>query len=179
MIGIYATASNGVIGQNNKLPWSIPKDLSHFRELTQNHIVIMGRKTYDGLPCAPRGFSNRINIVLTREPGRRSLSVKYTTIEELPPFLEKLHDVYPEKKVFVIGGATIFELLRPQIKEWYITRIHKEYSGDTIFSADLTGFIKNGEHSFDSESPADVCKVTIEHWVRAGDDDEDEDENLE
>jgi dihydrofolate reductase len=71
MYGIVAISQNGVIGRNGSLPWNIPEDLRHFRNLTVGNIVIMGRKTFDSLPVsksgAALGLPGRINIVLTRQ----------------------------------------------------------------------------------------------------------------
>jgi hypothetical protein len=47
---IYARAANGVIGREGTMPWHLPEDLAHFRQLTQGQPVIMGRKTWDSLP---------------------------------------------------------------------------------------------------------------------------------
>ena len=60
---IAAASTNNVIGFDNKLIWNIPKDLKRFKELTQGHSVIMGRKTFESLPCP---LPNRRNIVVTR-----------------------------------------------------------------------------------------------------------------
>ena len=56
---IAAASINNVIGNNNKLIWHIPKDLIRFKELTSNHGVIMGRKTFESLPYP---LPNRLNI---------------------------------------------------------------------------------------------------------------------
>ena len=61
---IVAMSKNGVIGNNNKLPWYIPEDLVNFSELTKGHIIIMGRKTFESLPNGP--LKNRLNVVLSR-----------------------------------------------------------------------------------------------------------------
>ena len=60
---IAAASANNVIGFDNKLIWNIPKDLKRFKELTQGHSVIMGRKTFESLPSP---LPNRRNIVVTR-----------------------------------------------------------------------------------------------------------------
>lgn len=62
---LAAVASNGVIGCDNKMPWHLPEDLKHFKQLTLGHIVIMGRKTYESIG---KSLPERINIVITRQP---------------------------------------------------------------------------------------------------------------
>ena len=60
---IFASDINGVIGNNNTIPWYVPEDLSYFRKITTYGIVVMGRKTFESLP---NGYlKNRINIVIT------------------------------------------------------------------------------------------------------------------
>ena len=44
---IVACDLNGIIGNNNKIPWHIPDDLKHFKNLTENNIIVMGRKTFN------------------------------------------------------------------------------------------------------------------------------------
>jgi dihydrofolate reductase len=46
---IAAVSENNVIGKDNQIPWRIKKDMQRFQELTLNHPVIMGRKTYESL----------------------------------------------------------------------------------------------------------------------------------
>ena len=64
---IYARAANGVIGKDNRLPWHIPEDMAHFKQLTQGCPVVMGRKTWDSLPARFRPLPGRTNIVVTRQ----------------------------------------------------------------------------------------------------------------
>lgn len=63
---VSAVAFNGIIGKENDLPWSIPEDLQHFKNVTKNQIVLMGRKTFQALG---RPLPNRENWVLTRAKG--------------------------------------------------------------------------------------------------------------
>jgi dihydrofolate reductase len=70
MIGlIWAQVANGVIGAGGTMPWHLPEDLVHFREVTRGAVVIMGRRTWESLPPAFRPLPGRRNVVLSREPG--------------------------------------------------------------------------------------------------------------
>ena len=60
---VYARAANGTIGKDGGLPWHIPADLKHFKEVTMGKPMIMGRKTFESLPGILPG---RRHIVLTR-----------------------------------------------------------------------------------------------------------------
>ena len=69
MIKLIVAVSHGdVIGQAGRLPWpTFPKDMAHFKEVTQGHVVIMGRKTWESLPASVRPLPGRQNVVLTRD----------------------------------------------------------------------------------------------------------------
>ncbi len=64
---IYARARNGVIGQGGVMPWHLPEDLAHFKRVTLNHPVVMGRRTWDSIPPRFRPLPGRTNIVITRQ----------------------------------------------------------------------------------------------------------------
>ena len=67
MLGlIWAQARNRAIGRNGTMPWHVPEDLAFFRHVTNDHPVIMGRKTWEGLADKYRPLPNRTNIVVTR-----------------------------------------------------------------------------------------------------------------
>ena len=120
------------IGDNNTLPWSIPEDLKHFAKLTQNSVVIMGRKTYDSIPNAP--LKNRINIVLTKNPNESTNKlVIYTDYSSL----FKILDNYPNMKKFVIGGSEIYKLLFDNCNVFHVTLVHNDFSGEVKFPYDL------------------------------------------
>jgi dihydrofolate reductase len=102
---ILAITKNGIIGIDNKIPWYIKADLQRFRELTTNHIVIMGRKTFESLPNGP--LKNRINIVITRDQTKHHKyeNVYFTPIDEIDELIEKIQEqeTTSKKQVFIIG----------------------------------------------------------------------------
>ena len=63
---VAAIARNGVIGRDGAIPWRIPEDVAHFKELTTGHAVVMGRRTWDSLPDRFRPLPDRRNVVVTR-----------------------------------------------------------------------------------------------------------------
>lgn len=125
---IAAVASNYGIGKNNKLPWHLPADLKHFKELTTGHAVVMGKRTFESLPNGP--LPNRKNIVLTT-----FLEGDFDKYYEATSLRDALDLCEHEDKVFVIGGASIFKqaLVFPGIDIMYITWIHQEFDSDTFF----------------------------------------------
>lgn len=124
---IAALTNTGAIGKENDLLLIIPDDLKRFKELTTNHAVLMGRKTWESLPEKVRPLPNRTNIVVTRQrdydaPG----AVVCTSLEEA---LEKAE----AGEVFVIGGGQLFTETLPLADRLYLTLIDSDQDGDIFF----------------------------------------------
>lgn len=122
---IYARAANGVIGNNNTMPWHLPEDLAHFKKLTLGHPVIMGRKTWDSLPHKFRPLPGRTNVVITRQIGWQAPGTQ--TAASLQAALEICKS---SVEVWIIGGAQIYaqaELLAQRIE---VTEIAQDFAGD-------------------------------------------------
>lgn len=134
MRAIAAMASNRVIGKDGKLPWRIPGDLKFFKQMTENCICVVGRKTFDTLPF----LANRKFVVESREIGRYQLGKDPRTGNEicgtnLDPE-GRYSPIYSGRSdAWVIGGATIYQRLLPFCTDLYLTRIFKAYEGDTFF----------------------------------------------
>ena len=111
------------IGKDNKLLFQIPKDLERFKKLTDGNLVIMGRNTYDSLPHVD-GLPNRTNVVLSHRPID-SPAIRSCKFEGL--MIEPDHHT---DNVFVIGGASIYELLLPYCDTVYLTRVYKSLKHD-------------------------------------------------
>ena len=62
---IVAVNNDWGIGYNGDLLEHIPEDLKYFKKLTENNVVIMGRKTWDSLPKKP--LPNRLNMIVTSQ----------------------------------------------------------------------------------------------------------------
>lgn len=127
---IVACDLNGIIGNNNKIPWHIPDDLKHFKNLTENNIIVMGRKTFDSLPFKP--LKNRINIVLSNTMKHNDdNSIIVTNKENVYKVLENIKSQYPEKKIFIIGGNEIYNLFFNECTKIYLTLVSSIFPGDT------------------------------------------------
>lgn len=126
---IAAVSENRVIGKDGDIPWHIPEDLKHFREVTTGNPVIMGKTTFYSLPKEFRPLEDRTNIVLTRS-GLENESVKEAnSLEEAWKTAEKTGS----DKVFIIGGASVYEQTLDEADRMIITKINREYDGDTFF----------------------------------------------
>ncbi len=121
---IVAVAQGGVIGGENRLLWHISEDLRHFKSITSGHPVIMGRKTFESLG---RPLPNRENVVITRsEIEIEGCRVAHSLEEALSPYS-------PAESLFIIGGAQIYGEAMAIADRFYLTRVEREYEGDTYF----------------------------------------------
>lgn len=128
---IVAVDQNHGIGYKGDLLFKSSQDLKKFRELTENNIIIMGRKTLESLPGG-KPLPNRTNIVLTRDKTyQNDLCEVVNDIDELP-FIRDAYDGV--KDVYVVGGGEIYEKTLDMVNTCYITKIYKEFDADTYFS---------------------------------------------
>lgn len=126
---IAAVDSNWAIGYQNKLLVSIPDDMKLFRNTTQGHVVVMGRKTLESFPNG-RPLKNRVNVVLTSDKSYKvEGAIVVHSLEELDAELEK----YDSDEIYVIGGESIYRQLLDRCNRAYITKIEYEYQADAHF----------------------------------------------
>ena len=124
---IAAMARNRSIGIDNRLPWHLPADLKRFKALTMGHPMVMGRRTFDSVG---KPLPGRPTLVITRQPGWSAPGVIVThTLDEA---LERARALDGEE-VFVGGGEEIFRLALEQADRIYLTRIDRDFPGDTFF----------------------------------------------
>ena len=126
---IAAVARNGVIGIGNRLPWSLPADLKHFKALTLGHTVIMGRKTWESLPEKFRPLPGRRNVVVTRDATYRAEGA--TVAMSLPDAIAAAES----DEAFIIGGAELYRTALPLADRLQLTEIDANFDGDTWFPA--------------------------------------------
>jgi len=125
---IVAVARNGVIGRGSGLPWRMSSDLRRFREITMGKPVIMGRKTWEGLPRRP--LPGRPNIVITRH---MKYEAEGATVVSDPQQALLLAKETGSKEIFIIGGSEIFELFLPMADRLYLTEVDLAPEGDAYF----------------------------------------------
>jgi dihydrofolate reductase len=156
---IAAMSLNRVIGHGNKIPWHLPEDFKWFKKMTLGNIVVMGRKTFEGIGKA---LPNRKNLILTQHPRRfinshpeifchykewrggrglkRAYQLTFSKIEagEKTDLLifNSLHKLDPSdfpQKIFICGGAQIYEQALALCSDLYLTLVKKEVEGDAFF----------------------------------------------
>lgn len=122
---IVAVADNGVIGQQNGLPWRLPEDLKRFKALTMGKPIVMGRKTFDSIG---KPLPGRTNIVITRQP---ELSLPgCVVVASLPAAIAAAGNA---EEIMVIGGADIYRQALPAAQRVYLTQVHAQVEGDVSF----------------------------------------------
>lgn len=124
---IAAMAKNRAIGHEGIIPWRLPADLERFAELTRRHSVIMGRITLESIGEA---LKDRHNIVITSKGAYRADGC--TTVGSFEEALVVARTTEKDK-IFVIGGAQIYELALPYADEILLTVIDEDFEGDTFF----------------------------------------------
>ena len=134
----------------------VDDDLHMFRDYTTNNIIVMGRHTFDAIG---RQLPNRISVVFTRSNREDKKDLFYTdSIEKLEEIMKK----YPNKEVFVIGGAEIVKLLWHKLDELIVTRVDTVVEGADTFIPAFDDF----ELIDKSEIKDPTYKVYHERWKR-------------
>jgi dihydrofolate reductase len=128
LVLIAAVARNGVIGSDNRLLWSLPEDMKHFRVVTTGAPVIMGRRTWDSLPERFRPLPGRHNIVLSRQPGFAPVGATVTA-----GLARAVAAAGTAPRVFVIGGEQVYREALPLADELVLTEIDRDFAGDAHF----------------------------------------------
>lgn len=154
---IVAMAQNGVIGRDNSLPWRLPEDLRRFKAITMGKPILMGRKTFESIG---KPLPGRLNFVLTRNRDWHAEGVVVVNSVE-----EALRNVRGTDELIAIGGAEIYRLFMPFARRIYLTQVHAEVEGDTVFpDFDPTQWmdVEYSEHPADEKNNYDVTFVTLE-----------------
>ena len=124
---IVSKSKNNVIGNKNGLLWNFPDDMQRFRSVTEGHVIIMGRKTYESIG---RLLPSRKHVVFTNNPD---FKIDDTSVEVVHSVEDVQKYVDDKEENVVIGGAMIYGLLLPYVNKLYITDIDRDYEGDAIF----------------------------------------------
>lgn len=128
LTAIVAFDKNFAIGKDNQLLWHLPNDLKHFKNLTLNKTILMGRKTYESIG---RPLPNRRMIVLTRNTDFHS---DYATVIHNLNELKEL--ITPGNEVMLIGGAELYKLCLPYTDKIYATEVDAHINeADAFFPA--------------------------------------------
>lgn len=122
---IVAYAANRVIGKNGSMAWHLSEDLKRFRQLTMDHHIVMGRKTWESIG---RVLPGRKHIIISRKPGYEVAGAK--VVDSLNAAIAAARG---DSEIFVIGGGEIYALVLPIADRILATEIDRKYEGDTYF----------------------------------------------
>jgi len=146
---IVAMSENRAIGLNGQMPWHLSDELKRFRKLTTGHTIIMGRKTHDSIG---RPLPERRNIVISRNPNYQPTE----GVELFASLDEALAQTASEEKVYIIGGATLYEQTLDRAHELHLTVVHDEFKADTFLpEIDLNkwNLVDEQVHEIDEKHP--------------------------
>lgn len=150
-------ARNRVIGRDNKLPWHLPADLRHFKELTLGKPIIMGRKTWESLPGL---LPDRRHIVVTRRQDYVAEGAE--TAADLDAAIALAGNV---EEIMIVGGATLYAEALPVADRLYVTLVDAEIDGDAYFpdfDMDAWKVIEESGMPADEKNRYDLRFLTLE-----------------
>ncbi len=161
---LAAVAANGIIGRDNGLPWRIKSDMQHFRSLTMDKPVVMGRRTFQSIG---KPLAGRTTIVVSRDaafaaPGILVAGSLNTALEAARgEALRRGSDA-----IMITGGGDIYEQALPLATRLAITEVHKRVEGDARFPAidpKLWREVARAEHD---RGPADEVSFAFVTYAR-------------
>jgi dihydrofolate reductase len=124
---IAAIGENRAIGLGGKMPWNIREDLRRFRQLTQGHVIIMGRRTFESLG---KKLDGRINIIITTDDDFRPYDcIVAGSVDEA---LEKARELEKEE-IFICGGGSVYAQTIDLADKLYLTVVKGNFEADTFF----------------------------------------------
>lgn len=125
---VVATGKNGEIGKDNQLLWKIPKDMTHFKNLTIGETVVMGRKTFESIG---KLLPHRTNVILTSQENLDTGDGR-CIIAKTPDEVLDLMNFFSQD-FYIIGGAEIYKLFLPHVDKVFLTYVDHEFEADTFF----------------------------------------------
>ncbi|XP_058455512.1 dihydrofolate reductase [Malaya genurostris] len=142
---IVAVCENGGIGIKGDLPWKLKQELKHFSRITKRiansnkrNAIIMGRKTYFGVPATKRPLPERLNIILTRNPCSNDYPSEVVVCTSMQEALSKLGEpplVDEIENIWIVGGTAVYKeaMCSPQCHRIYLTEIKQKFECDAFF----------------------------------------------
>lgn len=160
---VVAMGLNREIGIDNQLPWHLPKDLKHFKEITSGHPIIMGRKTFESLG---KPLPNRTNIVISRRTDWFQEGILIVgSIKEAIKFAKKI-----DEEIFIIGGGNIYAQTIELADKLEVTHVKTSLEADTFFPEIKSEIWKKTDeicHEEDEKHNFSFCFQTFERRVKS------------
>ncbi|MBS7577324.1 MULTISPECIES: dihydrofolate reductase [unclassified Enterococcus] len=162
---IWAEDENHLIGNQGTLPWHLPEDLKHFKNLTLGKPIVMGRITYEGM--GKRALPDRQTIVLTQNSDYNPENPQVIVMQTKAEVLNYAKSV---DELMIIGGRHIFDLFMDVTDRVYLTIIHHSFAGDTwMTDSQLSGFkqVSLEKHQKDEKNPYDFSFIEYQRLTEA------------
>lgn len=159
---VVAAANNNGIGKEGKLPWHLPADMKHFKNITWGLPVVMGRKTFESIGKVLPG---RKNIVITRQTGWEADGV--VVVKKIEDALIVAAET-DAREVMVVGGGEIYKLVFEKARRIYLTRVDAEPEADTFFPTIEPGqwrVVSQQNHEADEKND---YNYSFQVWERQG-----------
>lgn len=156
---VVAMGEKNEIGADNQLLWHLPKDLKHFKDLTSDHPIIMGRKTYESIGKA---LPNRTNIVISRKKNWFEEGILIVgSIKEAVKFAKKI-----DENIFIIGGGNIYEQTMELADKLEVTLVKAQLEADTFFPKIDLKIWKLSEEVFHEKDEKNQYDFSFQTYVR-------------
>jgi dihydrofolate reductase len=121
------------IGNKGDLPWpKNKKDLAWFKEQTFNHVVVMGRTTWESI--GSRALPGRTNIVVSTKEIIGADRVESGYMEHI---LARVKDKYPDQTIWIIGGEDIYRQSLQFCDKLYLTTFNHFYPYDRSMDSSI------------------------------------------
>ena len=135
---IASIGKNNELGKNNNLIWHLKGDLKFFKDMTTDHVIVMGRKTFESLP---KMLPNRHHVVIS---NNSNFSDKVEVFNNIESFLETYKNYNEE--IFVIGGASIYKVFLGYSNKIYLTEIDEEDKNADVYFPKFDESLWNKEY---------------------------------
>ena len=158
---VAAIAKNNAIGKNNELLWHLPADFKHFKETTNGHYILMGRKTFESFP---KPLPNRTHLIISRQENYNvpENCFVFSTIEKALQFAKSQN----QEVVYVIGGGEIYNQTISQATELIITHVEASFHDADAFFPEITSEWKADSEEFHPSNEKNTIDFTIKIYQK-------------
>ena len=161
---VAAIGENNVIGRDGQLPWRLKSDLAHFRKVTIDRPVVMGRKTFQSIGKA---LDRRTNIVITRDASFSAPGVvRASSFEEALALARQDARARGADEIMIIGGSDVFTESMPLADRLEITHVHASPQGDVVFPPIDPNVWREESRTEHAAGPKDDASFAVAAYLR-------------
>ena len=127
---VVAVDNQGALGKDKTMAWYIPQELRHFKSLTMGGVIVMGRVTFESIG---RPLPGRISVVVSSRMAPDVLPPDTHWVASIEDALALAAAQYPEKPIWIGGGANVYAQMLPKAKRVHLSRIPLTVDGADAF----------------------------------------------